>query len=417
MATTNPGQPPLKQPVLPPATFYEENPDGAIRGTNLNENLAMKGLMVSHQQLGQIKQYLTLRLIQKARNGEWSKVFEEAVNINPRQKKQVIDEVIAKFEPQFGWNRIDQFNKSWVNLTLSKLLSRAKENHNRGRKERQKLSLAQKHKEAAIRKVSTQKTLRDVPPPPQRSSRTLNNDQKDAAPKLNQNTTLSQDPTPRPNQISTFSPGLTLQPDNDLALRIQVAKVADKTRRQGNITLLLLPPLYSCTTAQYVDLTESASIRGPSQALNHSNSPITIPTPKYPIQAIHFQSGSAFQAPSLSQSPSLINKKFEIKPELIYQQMTLVVINNIFKPESSKDEPWEDILVEYLTEKGSSKDFNRLLSSDFSLAKFKAKLADSAQSPFKFDEELHELIYTGWGPWSRGPLRGCMAYHLTASCQ
>jgi hypothetical protein len=122
---------------------------------------------------------------------------------------------------------------------------------------------------------------------------------------------------------------------------------------------------------------------------------MTPPTPKYPIQATVFQSGSPLQGPSLSQSPSPVNKKSDIKPELIYQQMTLVVINNIFKPESCEDKPWENILVAYLTEKGSANDFNRLLSSDFSLAKFKAKLADSAQSPFKFDEELHELIYTG----------------------
>jgi hypothetical protein len=245
MATTNPGQHHLKQPVLPPAIFCEENPDGAIRGTNLKEGLAMKGLMVSHQQLGLIKQCLRLRLIEKARNGEWSKVFEEPVNINTRQKKQVIDAVLAKFEPRFGWNRIDQFNKSWVNLTLSKLLSRAKENHNRDRKERQKLSLAQKHKESALHNASTQKAPRDGLPPPQRSSQTLNHDQKDAEPKLKQNAVLSQEPTPRLNQISTFSQALTLQPNNDLAQRIQVAKVADKIRRQGNTAPQLLPLLYS----------------------------------------------------------------------------------------------------------------------------------------------------------------------------
>jgi hypothetical protein len=35
-----------------------------------------------------------------------------------------------------------------------------------------------------------------------------------------------------------------------------------------------------------------------------------------------------------------------------------------------------------------------LLSSDFNLAKFRANLADSSQSPFGFNLDLHELVYT-----------------------
>jgi hypothetical protein len=75
--------------------------------------------------------------------------------------------------------------------------------------------------------------------------------------------------------------------------------------------------------------------------------------------------------------------------------MSLIVINQIFKPEHNKEEPWEDIIVEYLTAEWKAKvDFYRLLSSDFSLVKFKVKLSDPSQSPFEFDEEIHELIYT-----------------------
>jgi hypothetical protein len=79
----------------------------------------------------------------------------------------------------------------------------------------------------------------------------------------------------------------------------------------------------------------------------------------------------------------------------MFQQMTLVVVNAIVKGEYTDEQPWEDILVEYLTDEGKTKAFNRLLllSSDFSLTKLKAKLADSSQSPFGFEENLHELVY------------------------
>jgi hypothetical protein len=75
--------------------------------------------------------------------------------------------------------------------------------------------------------------------------------------------------------------------------------------------------------------------------------------------------------------------------------MTLVAINAIVKGENTDEQPWEDILVEYLTEEGKTKAFNHLLLllSDFSLTKLKAKLADSLQSPFGFEENLHELVY------------------------
>jgi hypothetical protein len=72
----------------------------------------MKGLIVSRKHLSLIKQGLTRRLIKKPGNGEWSKVFEEPINVNQQQKNQVIDAVNAKFGPQFGWKRIIQFNKS-----------------------------------------------------------------------------------------------------------------------------------------------------------------------------------------------------------------------------------------------------------------------------------------------------------------
>jgi hypothetical protein len=73
--------------------------------------------------------------------------------------------------------------------------------------------------------------------------------------------------------------------------------------------------------------------------------------------------------------------------------MTLVVVNNIFKREKGRR-----TVGGYLSRIpcGQRQDQRLLplLSSDFSLAKFRANLADSSQSPFGFNENLHELVYT-----------------------
>jgi hypothetical protein len=39
--------------------------------------------------------------------------------------------------------------------------------------------------------------------------------------------------------------------------------------------------------------------------------------------------------------------------------MAVVVVTNIFKPEKKDEEQWEDIIVEYLADKGRIKDFSR----------------------------------------------------------
>jgi len=58
-----------------------------------------------------------------------------------------------------------------------------------------------------------------------------------------------------------------------------------------------------------------------------------------------------------------------------------------------------------------------LLSSDFSLAKFRANLADLSQWPFGFNQDLHELVYASEFRETRYTLRGSVVADLAKSRQ
>ncbi|KAN0110497.1 hypothetical protein V8E51_006884 [Hyaloscypha variabilis] len=151
-------------------------------------------------------------------------------------------------------------------------------------------------------------------------------------------------------------------------------------------TLLQAADSFKVSASQVRSQSTKTSIQASLSALP----PLSITPPPPPTNSGLSQKSAQIcliRTSSQSQSPTAT--------EGMFQQMTLVVVNAIVKREYTDEQPWEDILVESLTEEGKTKAFNRLLllSSDFSLTKLKAKLADSSQSPFGFEENLHELVY------------------------
>jgi hypothetical protein len=379
MATSNPSQ--RRWAPLPEPSFYTDHPHGPIRGGNLSEALALQGLALSREQMLLVKKDLTRRLIQKSK-AEGPKVFEEPINVKPQLKRQVTDAIKAKFGAQFGWSRINHFNKNWVDIALSKLLSWAKEALNRNRKERrelQKLALAVKQKKGLVVNTPSQDTTAK---PPDTSNPNQNSTV--TAQKPLQMASEGQKDSRKPMQpLESSQESSQTSPD---IVGSQSAIVSDQKERQTNAAA------FRYTPSSLIDLTEGT----PSQRSTLSNRSQTQTS-----MSCNDISQAAPSQPRLPQTATTYTQQNSVPTsnetafEAIFRRMTLVVINSVFKPEKKDDEPWEDILVEYLTEEGKGKGFNRLLSRDFCLAKFKAKLADLSQSPFGFDKDLHELCYAG----------------------
>jgi hypothetical protein len=139
----------------------------------------------------------------------------------------------------------------------------------------------------------------------------------------------------------------------------------------------------------------------------------SLPSPTLIPKVSHQSSNSQYSAPAYigSSQPSSIFQDYspilEISststkensvsthPAPFFRQMTIVVINAVHKEEGNDEGPWEDGLIEYLTDEGKIKNPNDLASCDFSLAKLKSKLADLPQSLFGFDEVAHQLVSIG----------------------
>jgi hypothetical protein len=231
MATANQSQAGWKP--LPLAEFYANHPKGSTKTTSFRNDLAMKGLMVDDKQLLLIKEDIIQRFVKKANSGEWPKAFNEPLNVDTKQLQQVIDAVKAKFSPRLRWSRISQFDENWVDFTLRRLATKAKQVHKR--RNGTPLKNIQQHKKPGPSNTSTLKSPSRNVAISRKPLLASNSDPKDIAPKLRQTSTSSQGPTPRPNPVPKLSQGPPSQPNNDLARRIQVAKAVDKMRRKDNI--------------------------------------------------------------------------------------------------------------------------------------------------------------------------------------
>ncbi|KAE9372346.1 hypothetical protein N431DRAFT_483159 [Stipitochalara longipes BDJ] len=271
-------------------TFYDKHPLGPISNPNgsWKDDLARKGLKVSRAQLKLIKDYMLGLIKAKIDSGEWES-NELFVGVEGAKKRiPLIDAAKEKFGVRFGWDRIPKNHKDWVDRALAKLLVILKSSN-----------IQEIRKNASLHVIRSL----EVPTTHLRSS---------------QNTTTSSQVS-----LSALPPPPSPPPTND-----------GLSEKSGQFT-------------KYIDLTRQVPSLQPisqlDQGIHATTSPPTM-IPTHPIRPGLLQPESYFQIPSSShqQLPTT-------SLEGIYQQMTLVVINAIIKRENADEQPWEDILVEYLT--------------------------------------------------------------------
>jgi len=365
---------------VPNIAFYDKHPHGPCakgKGT-WRDDLGHKGLMVNRTQLTQIKDFLFGQIKAKIYKGEWEPTESFKGASGAQKRMPLIDAGKEKFSARFRWDRIPEKHKGWPDLALAKLLVLVK---SRYVLEMQKPACPQAAASLTItasrehyQKASSHASKSPLRPP-----------------------VLPVVPTPTtklPNPLPLLFQDSPPRSKNGFDQQIHQEVITEQIKRHHSTASQ--PPQGQQGLPEDIGLTsDQLSIQdtiSPDTGLLASIPP-AIGLPSHTVQLGPVQPEPSLQLSSLgtqSQSPALAQ-------DGIYQQMTIVVHNAIIKGEDVDEHPWEDILVEYLTDEGKIKAFNRLmlLWTDFSLDRLKAKLADSSQSPFGFEEDLHELVHIG----------------------
>ena len=348
-------------------SFYDKHPLGpCVKGTGTwRDDLGRKGLRVNRAQLKQIKDFLLGLVRTKIEKGEWES-NESFQGIDGAQKrKPLIDAAKEKFSKRFRWDLVPE---GWADLALAKLLVIIKSSLTSNKRERRKAPFLQ-----------TIKSLK-APAPQKHSEETTSQASLLALPLPPLPPPVPSPPSKLSNQPHLSSKDSSPQPKNNFGQQKHQAEITKKSKKQNGTDLQIRKD------QQSMPKDRGLCERIPIQEASISDKGLPSHSQAAPVQPEPY-----IQIPSptpQSQSPT-------IAQEGIYQQMTIVVKNKIIKEEHVDEQPWEDIAVELLTEEGKVKAFNRLLllPSDFSLTRLLDKLADSSQSPFRFEQDFHELVH------------------------